>query len=112
MNYYKKIRWLQLPAILLALMPFLSTGQNINRVEYYIDEDPGLGNGSTQGIAFSPAKDITVSFTVNISDKGPGLHVIGVRSRDANGAWSFDERWLVLRTQALIPNTDIVHAES
>lgn len=112
MNYYKKIRWLKLLAILLVLMPFKSFSQlNINRVEYYLDNDPGVGYASTQGISFPAATDVTVSFNVNLSDAGPGLHVIGVRSRDGKGAWSMDEKWLVLKPFAVTQTVNLINAE-
>lgn len=68
----------------------------INRVEYYVDNDPGYGNGTL--IPSSPAQDIAgLSFSVNMIPQTQGVHIIGIRSRDTNGFWSLDNKWLYLK---------------
>ncbi len=61
---------------------------NITKVEYFIDADPGLGNGVNVPV---PAPGTTVSglsFSVDLSGLQAGFHRISTRSRDANGVWS------------------------
>ncbi len=59
---------------------------DITAMEYFIDSDPGLGNGTT--IAISPGQDVTADFAADLSDIEDGFHVLYMRGRDMNGAWS------------------------
>jgi hypothetical protein len=62
-------------------------GQNINRVEYFLDTDPGFGNGINVPITGAPAlNDLT--FSVPLGTVSDGFHTLFVRSRDANNRWS------------------------
>ncbi len=56
----------------------------ISRVEYFLDSDPGAGNGNP--ISYTPGSDVSVNLPVNTVNKG--FHVIYVRAKDANGNWS------------------------
>ncbi len=61
--------------------------QNINKIEYWIDHDPGFG--FAENIGFAPAADVTLSFAIPVSSNIPvGMHTLGIRSRDNNGRWS------------------------
>ena len=60
--------------------------QNITGVEYYIDTDPGFGNGT--GVDISAGTDITVGFTADLTGLDDGIHLLYVRSHNANGVWS------------------------
>lgn len=71
---------------------FLLTGYTfaqpaINRVEYFYDTDPGMGNGTnipvTQGVNIS-----NQTAAVNINNLSDGLHNLYIRSRTTNGKWS------------------------
>jgi hypothetical protein len=60
---------------------------SINVAEYFIDEDPGFGNGTA--IPFTPSANVAdVTFQVNIENLPKSDHVFFIRSRDANGIWS------------------------
>ena len=112
MSYYKKIRWLNLIAVLITISPFLLKAQsNIVRVEYYLDSAVAYGSGITSGVTFTPGPDVNVSLNVNLAGKAPGLHVLGVRSRDANGVWSMDQTWLMLIAGQAVTTPNIVSAE-
>ena len=69
---------------------------NINRVEYYIDGDPGYGNGTAVGIS-SGTNIINQALNINPTSLSQGVHIIGLRARDANGNWSHDNRWLIIK---------------
>jgi hypothetical protein len=69
---------------------------NLTKVEYYLDTDPGIGN----------ATDYTIAANTNLSDLlinidpatlTAGVHTLGIRGRDANGAWSLDNKWLFFK---------------
>ncbi len=53
--------------------------QNIARVEYFIDTDPGFGNGTAVSIS-QGQQDITANFSVNINAVSDGFHNLYVRS--------------------------------
>ncbi|MEO7308984.1 MAG: T9SS type A sorting domain-containing protein [Chitinophagaceae bacterium] len=59
----------------------------IQKLEYFIDTDPGFGNAIT--IPVTPAVQVSdISFTPNVSSLTNGFHVLFIRSLDANGKWS------------------------
>ncbi|MEP6674702.1 MAG: T9SS type A sorting domain-containing protein [Ferruginibacter sp.] len=83
----------------LFLKPFSSSSNpqpNINYVEWYVDSDPGYGNATP--ISIIPAQDLTgFSINLNLLPLAQGVHIVGIRSKDANGAWSIDNRWIFLK---------------
>jgi len=64
---------------------------NINKVEYFIDTDPGFG--SATDVPVTAGTDVSgVAVAVSLSSLSAGFHQLGLRSRDANGAWSLTNR--------------------
>lgn len=92
-NYlYRKCK----PMLLLVNIAYHAYAQpNINRLEYYVDNDPGKGNAIN--IPIIASADIATNFTVDFTSLAQGVHLIGIRSRDANGGWSIDNRWLFVK---------------
>jgi len=75
----------------------------INRLEYFIDTDPGFGNATS--VAINPVADTSdVNFTVDITSLPIGFHNIYMRSRDDNGSWSLTNRWLLFKDQTPAAN--------
>ncbi len=72
--------------IIFVLLPVIVSAQNITQVEYYIDADPGFGNGTS--VSITAAADLDLSFTADLSSVGDGFHVLYVRAKDADGDWS------------------------
>jgi len=70
---------------LLLLIFNISPAQPIWFAEYFIDTDPGLGNGNS--ISFTPGMDVTLDFTVDVSNLDEGMHVLHVRAKDYVGRW-------------------------
>lgn len=65
----------------------LSPGNSsIVRLEYFIDTDPGAGNGTA--LAISPAGDIVYLDTINLEGIGSGLHKLCLRAKNSQGFWS------------------------
>jgi len=61
--------------------------QNINRVEYYFNTDPGFGNAVDAGITAAP--DIPdFAIAANISALNYGFNTFYVRGLSSNGNWS------------------------
>ncbi|MEI7981599.1 MAG: T9SS type A sorting domain-containing protein [Bacteroidota bacterium] len=60
--------------------------QNITRVEYFFDTDPGQGLGVD--VPVTPAPDISnLNFTIDITSLPAGFHNLFIRSKDANHHW-------------------------
>jgi hypothetical protein len=69
-------RWL---CTLLCFTLLLSArAQNVSRAEWFVDTDPGFGNGVAVNI--TPGLDVTVNFQFDISPYTDGFHNLYVRS--------------------------------
>lgn len=84
---------------------------NITRVEYYVDNDPGYGKATA--LIITVGTNLTnLSINVDIAPLSSGVHIVGVRSQDENGAWSFDNKWLFVKPFANsgsgVPNITMV----
>ena len=63
----------------------------ITAAEYFIDTDPGVGNGSSLAIN-SPGNTVNQMFIANVpAGTSNGQHRLAIRTRDANGIWSLFE---------------------
>jgi hypothetical protein len=60
---------------------------NVTELEYFIDEDPGVGSGTAVPVA-TPGLQVIQPFTVDISQTEQGLHRLFVRARNEAGKWS------------------------
>ncbi|MES2847967.1 MAG: hypothetical protein V4685_02840 [Bacteroidota bacterium] len=94
----------------LFLKPYPNTGAapqpNINRVEWFLDTDPGYGNGTA--ISITPAQNLqNLAINIDLTPLNQGVHIVGIRSRDANGAWSHDNKWIFLKPYAGIAATPV-----
>src|ERR1043166_4595146 len=77
--------------------------QNITNAEYFVDTDPGVGNGITVSVG---TPNTTVNFTVSVptGSYSQGFHFLGIRVKDANGRWSlYDKRGFYVTSSA--PNS-------
>lgn len=70
-----------------ASIPANPLAANIVKMEYFIDTDPGFGNGKP--IAITSSADVTASnVPIDLSGLSNGVHRIYIRTQDANGSWS------------------------
>ena len=77
---------------------------NINRLEYFIDTDPGFGNGTN--VSITPGASVSdVFWTVDLTVLANGFHNIFIRSRDDNGNWAITNKWLFYKD--IIPSVNI-----
>ncbi|MDZ7897229.1 MAG: hypothetical protein U5N85_04270, partial [Arcicella sp.] len=60
--------------------------QNINKIEYFIDADPGYAAGTD--VPITAATTVTTNFNVSLSAVTDGFHTLSIRARDANNQWS------------------------
>ena len=77
---------------------------NVNRLEYFIDNDPGFGSATNVTIT-SGANVSNVFFTVDITAQAKGFHTIFIRSRGDNGNWSVTGKWLFFKD--IIPASNV-----
>ncbi|MBX2963040.1 MAG: fibronectin type III domain-containing protein [Cyclobacteriaceae bacterium] len=60
---------------------------NLKRLEYFIDTDPGYGNGVS--VPFTPATKIEdLAFSINVQGLSETEHKLYLRAQDQNGKWS------------------------
>ncbi|MFN0033221.1 MAG: hypothetical protein ACKVOR_13755, partial [Flavobacteriales bacterium] len=62
----------------------------ITDAEYFVDNDPGVGNATPVSIIDSE-NEIVKTFSVNTTGLASGNHHLYIRSRDENGHWSLQE---------------------
>jgi uncharacterized protein (TIGR02145 family) len=60
--------------------------QFLSNAEYFIDDDPGYGNGTM--IPLSKDGNSTLAFDVNMDGLSSGLHTLFMRVKDNIGSWS------------------------
>jgi hypothetical protein len=60
--------------------------RNLTEAEYFIDQDPGIGNGFPLDLSLT--KNANVDFSYTVSELGAGLHDIYVRTKQDDGLWS------------------------
>ena len=55
----------------------------VNRIEYFWDEDPGLGKGTV--MEYEAGEEVTVSKKIPTEGMTPGHHKLGIRAAGVNG---------------------------
>ncbi|HMQ75159.1 MAG TPA: T9SS type A sorting domain-containing protein [Flavobacteriales bacterium] len=97
--------------ILLPFSVVLAMGasaQDLQRGEYFLDVDPGFGNGTP--VTFAQAQEVSLPVSVDVSALAPGPHVLGVRMIDDAGDWGLtNRRYFMVRSMAT--GGDIVRFE-
>ena len=63
--------------------------QQITQAEYYIDDDPGFGNGTAIAVS-SPTDLLETNVSIPV-DLAIGIHTLFVRTKDENGVWSLSD---------------------
>lgn len=73
--------------LLFLLIAYNLCAQQITGAEFYIDNDPGIGNATSFPV--TAATSINTNFTVSTSALTPGFHSLGVRTKQSpNNIWS------------------------
>ncbi|MBK7557885.1 MAG: T9SS type A sorting domain-containing protein [Chitinophagaceae bacterium] len=89
----KKLIW-----YLLCLCTYTAQGQNITAAEYFIDIDPGNGNGIALSVGTNGS---TVNFVAAVpaTSLSTGFHFVAIRTKDADGKWGlFEARGFYIST--------------
>jgi hypothetical protein len=77
---------------------------NISAAEFFVDTDPGVGNGTA--VTITPGPNPTFVATVPTTSLTPGFHFAAIRIRDASGKWGlFENRGFYISTSTTnVPN--------
>ena len=92
--------WLRLQwVMLLLLFSSMTNAQNITKLEYFIDIDPGHGNGFD--VPITPAPSLTdFTFSVPVTGITEGFHTLSLRTQDANGTWGMTHQTSIYKVPA------------
>ncbi len=64
----------------------ISANPQIARLEYYFNEDPGVGNGTQ--LFFSTVDTLEKVFNISLRGLPNGINTLYIRAKDNNGSWS------------------------
>ena len=82
---------------------------DIVAMEYYIDTDPGVGNGIAISITSGVAQEVSLNIsTASISE---GFHELVVRAQDSNNDWSTQESRVFYVSSSATTSNDITALE-
>ncbi len=95
--------------IILLFVSLLGVSQNITRMEYFVDTDPGYGNGIS--IPFSGSEIAEADFTVPLNSLGNGIHFLYLRAQNQDGDWSVTSVHHILKDVFQGEDAVIDHAE-
>ncbi len=96
--------------LLLCMIKGTASAQNISAIEYFINADPGFGNGIP--VAFTPAQHVSdLNFQFNISDLPVGFNYLFVRAKNDDEKWSLTNVKAFYKGHPFALNPDIVKAE-
>jgi len=85
-----------------------ATQSDIVQIEYFIDSDPGFGQGQQVGI--TPGMMVSQAFEINTTNLQPGVHVMYVRAKNEGGVWSVvSAKTFLYERSSMLP--DIVQME-
>ena len=75
---------------------------NITAMEYFIDDDPGMGNGIP--LPFTSGPVVSESLNISTAALSPGTHFLFIRVQDEFGIWSTSvRRTFVIQATPLPP---------
>ncbi len=86
--------------------------QQITGAEYFIDNDPGIGNGTP--VSITPGTSINSNFTINTTALTSGFHTLGVRTKQSpNNVWSITtvQAFYIVPPNTLLNATLLTEAE-
>ena len=89
---------------------FTTQLHDLTKVEYFIDTDPGSGNGTN--VPFTPGPEISnLEFNIDISNLPAGFHHLYIRAKNQQGIWSLTDRRSFLIEVVNIPSPWVSMAE-
>jgi len=80
-------KW-SMPQSVSFLIPWTAaSGVLVTGLEYFIDTDPGFGNGIQ--VAVTPGAVVSTSFPILVGPVTHGNHCLYIRARNSDGGWGF-----------------------
>jgi Secretion system C-terminal sorting domain len=76
-------------AAVLFCMAISTSAQNITAAEFFVDTDPGVGNGTP--VAVAPGTTVSFNAVVPTISLANGFHFVVIRTKDAAGNWGLME---------------------
>ena len=68
------------------LLPWTAeSAPEITRLEYYVDADPGFGNGTQ--VMLTPGSSVSLDFAALVGEIEHGNHCLYLRARNSEGSW-------------------------
>jgi hypothetical protein len=94
MKRHKLMTGTLVAVLLLCMVPHRTEAQTISGAEYFIDQDPGVGKATAMAAVdgLYNAKMEVAQSVVDTSGLSTGPHMLGVRFRKSDGAWSYTRR--------------------
>jgi hypothetical protein len=86
-----------------------ASAQNITRIEYFFNTDPGFGQATPLNGFTSSADVANFQTSINLSSVSIGVNNLYVRAEDANGKWSITNKIPFVKVD--VSTSDIVRAE-
>ena len=71
--------------LIFLVFPFLCFGQTLTQGEYFVDEDPGYGNGYLMN--FTPTETLVLVSELSLETTSPGFHTLYYRLKDDVNGW-------------------------
>ncbi|WP_178983847.1 T9SS type A sorting domain-containing protein [Winogradskyella helgolandensis] len=81
---------------------------NLTAAEYWMDSDPGPGNGTELTITGNPDQ-LTESFAIPLGTLDEGFHQIGLRIQNLEGTWSLYDRVTFYVSQEISGSEDVIN---
>ena len=98
----------RLSIILLCLFSFICGFSQITNAEYFIDIDPGIGNGVTLSVS---GNTIDQNFNIPTIGLSEGIHKLYIRVKDADDEWSIYDKNVFYINPNQSNTADIASAE-
>ncbi|WP_345123998.1 T9SS type A sorting domain-containing protein [Hymenobacter antarcticus] len=77
------------------------TAPAFDRVEYFLDSDPGFGLGTAVTLPATPGTNLAaLPFSLSLAAVTPGFHSLGIRSRAGANNWSQTQRQILYKEPA------------
>ncbi len=84
--------WSMSSSRIFFLQPLDAEQKHLQAMEYFVDEDPGFGNGTS--IPFNASSNLVLDFSADLQEKSlePGFHLFFLRVKDEQGNWSMTQK--------------------
>ncbi|HNT52812.1 MAG TPA: hypothetical protein PKH19_05365 [Candidatus Syntrophosphaera sp.] len=66
--------------------------KNITHIEYFVDSDPGFGNGTV--VSVPPGSNLNIDIPIDMSNVEHGNRTLYLRAKTSSGAWGFPAKAL------------------